>query len=28
MTKLLEEAMRKVATLPGEEQDAIALQIL
>lgn len=28
MTKLLEEAMRKVASLPREEQDAIASQII
>ena len=28
MTKLLEEAMQKVAALPGKEQDAIASQIL
>ena len=28
MTKLLEEALRKVAALPQEEQDAIASQII
>ncbi len=28
MTELLENALRKVATLPQEEQDAIASQIL
>jgi hypothetical protein len=28
MTELLEEALRKVATLPREEQDAIASQII
>ena len=28
MTELLENALRKVATLPREEQDAIASQIL
>ena len=28
MTELLEEALRKVATLPQEEQDAIASQII
>ena len=28
MTQLLENALRKVATLPQEEQDAIASQIL
>lgn len=28
MTDLLEEAMRKVAALPREEQDAIASQII
>ena len=28
MTELLESALRKVATLPHEEQDAIASQIL
>jgi DNA-binding protein H-NS len=28
MTNLLEEALRKVATLPREEQDAIASQII
>lgn len=28
MTELLEEALRKVATLPTEEQDAIASQII
>jgi hypothetical protein len=28
MTQLLEEAMRKVAALPREEQDAIASQII
>lgn len=28
MTELLEDALRKVATLPREEQDAIASQIL
>ena len=28
MTELLEEVLRKVATLPREEQDAIASQIV
>ncbi len=28
MTELLENALRRVATLPREEQDAIAAQIL
>ena len=28
MTNLLEEVLRKVATLPREEQDAIASQII
>lgn len=28
MTELLEDALRKVATLPKEEQDAIASQII
>jgi predicted ArsR family transcriptional regulator len=28
MTELLEDAMRQVASLPKEEQDAIAAQIL
>lgn len=28
MTELLEDAMRKVANLPQEEQDAIASQII
>lgn len=28
MTKLLQNALRKVATLPREEQDAIASQII
>jgi hypothetical protein len=28
MTQLLEEALRKVAALPREEQDAIASQII
>jgi hypothetical protein len=28
MTELLEEALRKVASLPREEQDAIASQII
>jgi hypothetical protein len=28
MTELLEEALRKVAALPREEQDAIASQII
>jgi hypothetical protein len=28
MTELLEEALRKVASLPQEEQDAIAAQII
>ena len=28
MTELLEEVLRKVATLPREEQDAIASQII
>ena len=28
MTKLLEDALRKVALLPKEEQDAIASQII
>ena len=28
MTQLLDEALRKVAALPREEQDAIALQII
>ena len=28
MTELLEQALRKVAALPGDEQDAIASQII
>ncbi|HLJ26792.1 MAG TPA: hypothetical protein VKY85_08790 [Candidatus Angelobacter sp.] len=28
MTELLEQVLRKVSTLPGEEQDAIASQII
>ncbi len=28
MTKLLEEALKKISSLPQEEQDAIASQIL
>ena len=28
MTELLEQALRKVASLPGDEQDAIASQII